>query len=33
MRVVCKVRKNEEAFTEYTNMISDLKNKYAHSEG
>lgn len=25
MRVVCKGRKNEEAFTEYTNMISDLK--------
>ena len=23
----------KEAFTEYTNMISDLKNKYAHSEG
>jgi hypothetical protein len=28
-----KAEKNEEAFTEYTNMISDLKNKYAHSEG
>lgn len=28
-----KAEKNEEAFTECTNMISDLKNKYAHSEG
>lgn len=28
-----KAEKNEEAFAEYTNMISDLKNKYAHSEG